>query len=854
MVAKSGEIPSAKGAPTTPSRVSAHRSALSILSKIPPIIWVVLAMAAMTALVFRAGIVSVGGSLPQGTNALDAYAQYAFLHQFPNSIWAYPYTDWGQPNPWFTGPTVLTPAILTLDPSTLIRGLEAVAWFGAGLSMYIVTRKLGSSHLGAGTAGFYYGLMANVSQYFEGHVATMISIAVLPIAFWFAYCLFDHPTLWNALGAAGTVYLLASIGDLSILYMFLFFGIPMVTYTIVVRWRRQHYRRPEILWILAGVGLLVLLMFSWAYPYFLGARPEYTTGVTISIFPFGSVTGLHPQFAFLGYLSEDSFVSLTYGAHNYAIGGALLSSAPSLLYLLIPIGILIYVVLWPSPNRVVLYLGALAAMTISTGALVPGLSWINLQLYTYVPYFDSNPTLERWAVVTLLAYSIFLALGLTQLGRWAHGEKTKQSPIVRRIVQGSRKRAEATTGPESPQPVRRGWRRPGIAVGIVLAVLAITISQNVLVVTNPPTLYQIPEEYTLGSQFIANQSVHGGTLAVPFGVLYENTPWGGTSVSSSLLVPSSTGSDVEMYEAGSPYSLALDQFVGNGITNERATNMTKFLAATNTEFILATQFPDWNYVPSGEYPPIKSYYSLFNQTGLGTPQFEGGYQTVFRLDDYAGNVSFDPTYFVYYLNSAQLYTAINSSWYAGSPDALVDGTTVGVAWPQFIAHASGVIVPKNPPAVLSAELDLAQADGVPIFSPNGSRVIGSPAVVTLPTNTSYFRDLSPMPDPTAISYTAPSSGWGILVLAQTYSDLWNLEGAGWSAHAVVNVGLNAWLVNATNGSAWTIQYRGALWLTQSLYIEAGGWGIVGVVATVLVVRRELRLRSDGRKQAGPDLR
>ncbi len=825
-----------------------RRSAFSVLSKIPPFVWALLGFAAMTALVFRQGIVSGAGSLPQGTNAVNAYLEFWFLRQYPNTMWLYPFTDWGQPSPWFTGPSVLTPAILAVNPSTLIRAIEAATWFGSGASFYLVARKLGSSPLGAGTAGLYYAFMANTSQYFEGHVLTMISIAILPLAFWFAYRLFDLPTWWTAVGAATIVYLLASIGDLSILYMFLFLGIPLVVCTIAIRWRRKHYQRREIFWVLASFGLFSLLMLSWAYPYFLGARPEYTTGINVSVAPFSQVVGLHPQFAFLGYVSEDSFVSITYGVHSYAVGGALLSSPLSLLYLLIPAGILAYVILWPSRRGILVYLGALMAMVISTGSLVPGLSWINLQLYDDIPFFKDIAPFERWAVVTVLAYSVLMALGISHLERWIRGKPTEGSPVLRRVFP-SRPARTPSVGKSKPLAGRpRRWRRPWVLVVVVSAVLVLTVSQNILAVTEPPGLFQIPPAYTAGADYIAGQSVRGGTLAIPFGAIYERTPWGHVSGSSALLVPTSTGSDTEIFEAGTPYSLALDQFVGTGITQERASNMTKFLAATNTEFILATKYPNWTYASSGLYSPIQSYYSLFNQSGLGSPAFQGGYQTVFKLTDYAGNVSFDPTYFLYYLDSSQLYTAVNSSWYSGPSDALVDGTTVGGALPQYVAHASGIIVPKNPPADLDYVLSLARTDRVPIFSPNGSRVIGEPSSVTLPANAISYRDTTEMPDSTEISYTSPTTGWGLLVLAQTYSDLWTLEGAGWSAHAVVNVGLNAWLVNATNGSVWTIQYQGSVWLTQSLYIEAAGWGILAAVVTVFVVRRHRRLRSVGGEQ------
>jgi hypothetical protein len=810
---------------------------LSTLSKIPPFFWVLLGLLGFAAIVFRAGIISDGGPYPQGTNALNAYLEFWFLRRFPNGVWLYPYTDWGQPSPWFTGPSVLTPFILAIDPSTLVRAIEVTAWVGAGLSTYVVARKLGLSSTGAGTAGFYYSVMANVSQYFEGHVSTMISIAVLPLAFWFAYRLFRQPTVWIAAGAAGTAYLLASIGDLSILYMFLFFGIPLVGYAIATCWRREHYHPREILCIVAGFAMFVLLMLSWAYPYFLGARPQYFTGITVTVFPFGQTTGEGLLPGFLGFLNETSFVSYSYGLNNYSLGDTLVNGPLTACYLLIPVGILAYVVLWPSRDRIVLYVAAILAMIISTGPVVPALSSVNLQLYDYIPYFNSNPTLTRWALVTLLAYSMLLASGISHLERWARGKRVERSPTLERLRRRARKHVS-----ESMRPVRgvtpsHASQRPWVVLVVVSAAVALTVSQNALIVTQPPGFFQFPSAYTAGSEYIAGQPVRGGTFEVPFGAVYERTPWAGVSASAPLMALTYTGSDTALFEAGTSYSLALDQFLGNGIVHNGSRDMVKFLAAVNTQFILATKYPDWRYASSSEYLPMKSYDALFNQTGLGNPAFQGGYQTVFDISDFAGNVSFDPTYFVYFLNSSELYQVVNSSYYTGPTELLVDGTTVGVALPQYIAHASGVIVPERPPAGLADVLSLARTDGVPVFDPNGSAVAGGPSKVTFPSHPTSYRDLAEMADPTRISYTSPTAGWGVLELAQTYSSLWNLVGAGWDAHAIANVGLNAWLVNATNGSVWTVEYQGSVWLDQSLYLEAIGWALLAAVVAVAVVRR-----------------
>ncbi len=207
----------------------------SVWHREPPIVWVTIVFVVVGVLVFRYGFVGGNTSIPQGTNAVNAVLQFWYLKRFPFGVWLYPFTDWGQPFPGFTGPTILLPAILGVSPPTTTRFVEFVGWILAGPTMYATVRNLGGTPIGGTLAGFYYTVLAQTPELFEAHVPSMLSLGLAPIFLLAVYRLFDRPRSGWALAAAILLYLLASIGDLGILYFLVFFAVLLAVFTIAAR-------------------------------------------------------------------------------------------------------------------------------------------------------------------------------------------------------------------------------------------------------------------------------------------------------------------------------------------------------------------------------------------------------------------------------------------------------------------------------------------------------------------------------------------------------------------------------------------------------------------------------------------
>lgn len=773
-----------------------------------PFIVAILLYGLITAIVFRDGVILPSGSYPQGTNALNMYSILWFQGKFPWSTWLYPYTDWGQPYPGVTGPTLLTLAASFVDPASLTRLIEMLSFFGSGIFCYVALRHLHASGVPSLVAGAYYSLAAESAQLFEGHVPIMVSLCIAPIFLLGLWTISSRPSFrWCAITAL-LLYMLASIGDIGVLYMLILFGVPLFLLGAVQRNLDRIYTLREVGFIVAGAALFVVLMLPWIVPFVLGARPEYTTGITVGIVPFSSVFGSSGVNALLGIQTENSFILFTYGFYNYGIIPTTTFSHSLILPVLLslPLALGAYVVLWGSRPRVALLCAALLAAVIATGNKVWPLSSINMILYSWIPYFNYNPTLARWSVVTDLAYALLIGLALTDL------EKGLQRGILEALHKSRLSyllRVGTTQSGRSSPPARyrKATGSRWVYVGAIAIVVAVAVSQNALTLRDPPGTFQYPSQYTAGIEFLSQQGLSGGVMSIPFAETYERTPWGGVSLPASLFSFTRTGSNLVAFEAGTPYSLALDYFIGDGMTYNISGKMLKFLGATNVEYILATKYPNWSYASSSLYNPISSYYELFNQSNIGAPVYEGGYQEVFRVPVISGNVSFDPTYFVYLLNQGELYSVLNSSWYFGPEDALIDGSSVGTNLPLFIRHAAAVIVPPSPPLNAEAAIQLANRYGVPVISPSG-RSLGtshfSPSSQAPPT---YQPDFSSMPDPTRVSFVAKLGGWGVITLAETFSNLWSLSGGPSPGYrAVSNLGLNGWLVNSSVGSTYVLTY------------------------------------------------
>jgi hypothetical protein len=712
----------AKGDPTALPGSTAWTRARQRLRTVPPVLWALLLYAALAAAVFRGGFGSAS-TYPAGTNAMDAYLAYGFQTRFPLSSWMFPFTDWGQPVPGFTGPTLLTPFILTVPLTPLVRGIEIAAWLVAGLAVYVVVRALGGRFIGAALGGAYYTLLGQTPELFEGHVPAMVSIALAPLFFFALYRFLQAPRFkWGVLVAV-LLYLLFSIGDLGMLYFFVFFAVLAALYVAIRRNLGHRYSRGEGIAILASVAVFFILILSWSVPYALGARPEYTTNITTTVIPFSQTNGQNLVYSFVGYIQDRSFVRYTYNALYFSIDGKLGASPLLPLYLVAPVAVGVYAIASRSIDRRVFYLSGLLATVFATGNLYPGLSAFNGYLYNNVPDFNAIPALFRWAEYTVLVDAVLLGLLFSSLQR----ESESGFPRTAASLAALRSRLQRLRArPTGRQPIigpAAGWRRaratPGRAraafVVLILVVSAGVLLENWVVLSEPPGAFRYPAGIEAAFPYLEAHHPVGEVLTIPFGGLYDRGPWAGVSQAADLQLPVLTGTDEVVFQAGTPYSLALDYFVGNGLTYTLSRNMTKFLGSVNVEYVLSTEYANWSWISSSQYNPVVSYTTLTNQLGLGTPVFTGGNDTVYDLNAFSGNLSFNPTYVVNFAGDPGLYALTNASWYAGPGDVVVDGTALGPALTPTLAHASALVIPSNPQELPASVLPEAQASGVAIY-------------------------------------------------------------------------------------------------------------------------------------------
>lgn len=700
--------------------------------------------AAFAALVFRAGLGGQSGQLAQGTNVLNSFTFFWWQRRFPIGTWLFPYTDWGQPFPAFTGPTPLTPFILTMDLTVLLRCIEFAAFVIAGVSMYWVVRRSGGTVVAATVAGFYYLVMAGTSQFFEGHLPAMIVVAVAPALLFLLQRFLSAPRWRSGAGAAALLYVIVALGDLSLVYYMVFFGILLAAYTIVRRNLTRRYSRREILTFAGSLGLFVLLMVSWLVPFALGARPEYTTNVVVNILPFSQTAGEPISHAVLGSIQDNSYIFFTYGARNYALGGETLFP----LFLLVPLGVSVYALFSRNLDRLLLWLSAMLAAVFATGRLYPGLTQFNHFAYDYVPYFNALPSLFRWSEYAVLAEGVLLGLLLSDLerhgGDWLLAAKRFTAQARRALGRRARSPAAETTGnDDGPTPAgaaldrtrreyRRRWSRvaPPLSYATAAFVVSVVLLQNYLLVARPPGVFVIPASYTASNGFLSRSPIQGDVLEVPFGGVYSNTPWGGVASSPALLTPALTGADTVIFEAGTPYSLAIDQFIGDGLTYGYSRNVTKLLSGLNVEYVVATKYPGkFSQISSADYPTDLSYYSLQNQSGLGAPVFSGGVQTVYQLPGHTGNLSFHPSYIVYFGGPLLLYAILDAPWFSGANDVLIDGSTLGAAHAQFLLHAQAVVAtPNSLSQIPFADLSELAQRNAPLLVMEGARDLQWPGI------------------------------------------------------------------------------------------------------------------------------
>ncbi len=650
--------------------------------------------------------------LPQGTNALNASLTFWFLQHHSPGLWLYPLTDWGQPYPGFTGPTLLTPFIDGLPPTVLVRGIEFAGYVGAGLSMMHSVRRLGGTFSGGFAAGMYYSVLVQTPQFFEGHVPAMISLALGPLLFVGLWQTLWRPTFRLALLTTLVLYLLVSIGDLGILYFYVFFAVPLAGYVVLRRNVQRLYRWKELAAIAAGLTLFVVLCLSWLYPYAAGVRPEYTTNVTTNIIPFSNTFSENLGYAITGYVQDNSLIHIIYQQKFYSLGG--LTLLP--LFFLVPLAVTIYGVLGRRLDRIVLLASAGLAIVFSTGDLYPVLAPFNRWVYDHVPFFDSIPALYRWAVYSILAFSLLLGLLISALERDAEAGFVELRALAargRRLLRLGGRTAPPAPGAPAPRAGRRNRRV--VAVACVLGVVTLVMVQNFALVSEPVGLFSYPAEYQAGASYIGDRPVTGSVLVEPFSGIYERTPWAEVGASSGLMLPYYTGADGIIFEAGTPYSLALDNFLGGGIVDGASRNMTAFLALANVQYILANRYSPWGEISAFPYRGDLAYNALSNQSGLGTGLNLSATQTLYTVANSSGNVSFDPHYLVYLGGDDLLYAVLDAPWY-GARAPLVNGSSVGDQLVPLVDHSEGLVVtPAALAALNSTVLSDAHAAGVPIL-------------------------------------------------------------------------------------------------------------------------------------------
>ncbi|MCI4351794.1 MAG: hypothetical protein L3K14_00165 [Thermoplasmata archaeon] len=695
-------------------------------------------------IISRLEFIAAAGQYPQGTNALNAFLIYSHWRNFPLEAWFYPWTDWGELISTYTGPNVLYLGALTLDTSTLIRILELGSFWGSGCAMYALLRGLHASRLGAFTAGFYYLLLEQTPQFFEGHVPSMIGLAVAPLFLLVLHRFGSRPRLGWGVAVALLLYLLASIGDLSVLYFLLCFGILLFVYdTLRSGWFR-HIERSHLVALGVTAGLFLVLMAPWWLPYAVGVRPKYFTNLLGIIPPFSQAGGENISVALQGIVQENSFSRIVYGSPTYATElGSL-----DLLYYLVPAASIIYLVLRRSLDKVALFAAGLLGIIVSTAGTHPGLSTFNGFLYTYVPFFNYIPDLRLWLEITVVVYSIFVGWLVTDLSAvLANGIlrappvalsgptqpvlieeeidwKSERGVVHRRRVWAPPWATSVRVG-RLPIPKSVRWILPVVLCGLLLSTVVL---ENSEAFSSPPVLFRFPDPYLAGFEYIAHQPDRGGILTVPFSAIYERTPWGGVSVSTLVMSTTLIGRNAVVFEGGTPYSAAMDQFVAGGLVSGNTNNVSKFLAGSNIQWITATNYTNWSYSSSGYYSPRESYERLSQQVGLGAAVYSGSIQSVYELSNVAGNVSFHPSYFVYYGSSSLINELTNEPSYNGTQVLLNGSALSGSTIAAFIEHASGLWGNASTISALSpAMLNAAVTRHTPI-----SVVLGPGDVQTTP--------------------------------------------------------------------------------------------------------------------------
>ena len=616
---------------------------------------------------------------PGGTNILDTFM--TFYNYKVNYITPlYTLTDWGQPFPGFTGPTLLLPLIEYFPITPLIRILEFLFLFSSGLIVYLIAKIFTHNNVSAFISGLYYMLLTETSQFFEGHFAMMITFALYPLFLYFLYRLLNKPNIKYALLAPFILYLLFSIGDIGGFYMIVVATIPLAVYFLYKRMNTKHYSKKEVAFIFYSLIIFILLTLSWSLPYFIGARPEFTTNITTGVLPFNLTSGELPFYSFAGFVADSSYTyfylhSLTYSPFDgpaYSI------------YLLLPIILYIYALKYSKRKELKLaIIYSIFFSIIATGPWIPGLSIFVELIYNYVPLFNYIPALFRWDYFTVLSYTYVLAWLLTDLQSSGIDSKIPLYLRVKKIL------ISLAFWKNKSYRIRA---KTLMKIGVVIVILFVLISQNIEVFTSPPTTFNFPSSLTSGYAYIKNQSSDSYTIEFPFGNIYCRSPWSGVSQSTEFLSPYLSTEPTVMFQAGTPYSLAIDKIIGYGETNGYTNNISKILAGLNVKYAIITNLENASYYSDPSLNPIASNLGFDHQVGFGNPVYLNSDQRVYELTNVSGPLFFTNSYYIYFGGANVLYNIFDEPFY-NFKDLLINGSSLNDGeLNQLLPNSSGIFI------------------------------------------------------------------------------------------------------------------------------------------------------------------
>jgi len=658
------------------------------------------------------------GVLPQGTNALNTTLVYGFQQRYGLTAWLGPFTDWGQPLPGFLGwdPQDLLAVSGLVNPTTFVRVAEFACLVGSGVLTVWAARRLGAARLPALVAGEFFMLTAETPQFFEGHINSMISMALGPAFFVLVLLFFEGPTHRRGAALAITLFLLGSVGDLAYLYKFLFFSVPMALLLLVSRVWNQPYSRSDYA-AFGSCGLLSLSLLSpWLIAEAVGSRPQLTTGITTTVVPFFHTSGESLLLAFIGFSGDNSFTLFHLGAPTYAW----MYPATLPLFLVVPIAVGVSAVVLGRPREVLFYLSGLFAALIATGPEFPVLVGINRALYDRFPLFNNDPALFHWDGYYVLVMGLLLSISVTRLQRFvlsqpASAEGSFWSRLRGRPGRGRRSGSRVRC-------IRLRWaasRSQGVRVAIFAAAILIVAGSPIVanweVMAKPPGTFTFPTNYTAGYEFVARQPGASGILSLPFGNIYERTPWGGVSASSELVAGIGTGRNLAIFEAGTPYSLALDELIGNGLAFGYSSNLTKILNLTGIGYVVETSYSNWSYTSDPIYNPPLTNLGLEFQTGLGASLYQNSLQQVYAIPSPATAVTSFTHVVVYDGGPSLVYSILDEPWFTARTPLLCLCDIPAPALPSFLDRASVLAVTPSALANLSSsQWSQLRAAGTPI--------------------------------------------------------------------------------------------------------------------------------------------